>query len=82
MKRLGKILHISRSRSLIVKVEAPPPKLGSKIFDSRLREVGVITDVFGPVFSPYLSIKPSTINPRSYVGKTVYCIKNKINAGR
>lgn len=75
LKRLGKILHISKSRSLIAKLEAPPPKLGSKVFDSRLKEVGTVTDVFGPVSSPYLSIKPSTTSPRSYVGKTVYSLR-------
>ncbi|MBS7658211.1 MAG: Gar1/Naf1 family protein [Candidatus Bathyarchaeia archaeon] len=77
MRRLGKILHASKSRSLILKLEKPPPpKLGSKVFDEKLKEVGIVTDVFGPVSSPYISIKPSVTKLENYVGKTVYTLKD------
>ncbi|MBS7655334.1 hypothetical protein KEJ50_02390 [Candidatus Bathyarchaeota archaeon] len=77
MKRLGKILHASKSRSLIVKLEKPnPPKLGSKIFDEKLKEIGVVTDVFGPSTSPYISIKPLSSKIENYIGKVVYALKD------
>jgi rRNA processing protein Gar1 len=77
LRRLGKILHASKSRSLIAKLEKPnPPKLGSKIFDEKLKEVGIVTDVFGPTSSPYISIKPLTNKLEIYVGKVVYSLKD------
>ena len=78
MVRLGRILHLSKSRSLIAKLESPePPKLNSKVFDSKLRSIGVVQDVFGPVSSPYVSVKPSIPEPRKYVGKVIYSMKEK-----
>lgn len=73
LKRLGKILHLSKSRSLIVKLASEPSiNVGSKVLDSKLREIGVIRDVFGPVASPYVAIKPVFSDPSSLVGKIAY----------
>jgi RNA-binding protein len=73
LKRLGKILHLSKSRSLIIKLASRPSvNIGSKVLDSRLREIGVIQDVFGPVAFPYVAIKPSSVDPSSLVGKIAY----------
>lgn len=73
MKRLGKILHLSKSRSLIVKLASKPSiNIGSNVLDSKLREIGVIQDVFGPVASPYVAIKPSSADPSSLIGKIAY----------
>jgi rRNA processing protein Gar1 len=47
-------------------------KLGGKVFTSKLREVGKIQDIFGPVNSPYISITPKISDPLSLVGKVVY----------
>lgn len=73
LKRLGKILHLSKSRSLIAKLASEPTiDVGSKVLDNRLREVGVIQDVFGPVSSPYVAIKPTILDPDHLVGRVVY----------
>jgi len=73
LKRLGKVLHFSKSRSLIVKLTAKPStNIGSRVLDSRLREVGIVQDIFGPVASPYVSIRPVLSDPSSLVGKVVY----------
>lgn len=73
MKRLGKILHLSKSRSLIVKLASEPSiDVGSKVLDSKLREVGIIQDIFGPVTSPYVAIKPMVPDPGHLVGRIVY----------
>ncbi len=59
MKRLGYFLHISPSGRVIVKLSSPsPPKLGSKVFNSRGELVGVLVDVIGPVKAPYAVVKP------------------------
>ena len=73
LKRLGKILHLSKSRSLIVKlVSEPSIDVGSKVLDSKLREVGIIQDIFGPVTSPYVAVKPIVPDPNHLVGRIVY----------
>lgn len=73
MRRLNKIIHLSKSGSLIVKLDSGVcPKLGQRVFDSKLREIGKIRDLFGPVANPYISVTPTTSDPSSSVGKIVY----------
>ncbi len=71
--RLGKILHLSNSRSLIVKCdETRFVKMGTKACDSKLKEIGRIQDLFGPISSPYVSIRPSIPSPAKFVGRIAY----------
>lgn len=59
MIKLGYYLHKTPSGKLVVKISGKnPPKLGSKVVDSRGNLLGVVTDVIGPVNSPYAVIKP------------------------
>ena len=75
LRRLGKILHFSKSRSLIAKIDqARFVKIGTKACDSKLREMGRVQDIFGPVSSPYLAIKPTNPSPTKYIGKIAYSI--------
>ena len=75
MRRLGKILHFSKSRSLIVKCdETGFVKIGTKTCDSKLREIGKVQDLFGPVSAPYLSIRPQTPSPTKFVGRIAYAL--------
>ena len=72
MRRLGKVLHLSSSRSLILKTKDGEATVGFKVLDSKLREVGRVYEVFGPVASPYVSVKPSVSDPSLLVGKVLY----------
>ncbi len=75
MRRLGKILHFSKSRSLIVKCEqAGFVKIGTRACDSKLKEIGRVHDLFGPVSSPYLAIRPIVLAPAKYVNRVVYSL--------
>jgi len=75
LRRLGKILHLSKSQSLIVKCdESLFSRIGTKICDSKLREIGRVNDLFGPVSAPYVSIKPTVPSPAKYVGRIVYSL--------
>lgn len=63
MIKLGYYLHRTPSGKLIVKISGKnPPRLGSKVLDSRGNLLGVVTDVIGPVNSPYAVIKPLATN--------------------
>lgn len=71
LRRIGKVLHLSSSRSLILKTEKQV-NVGSRVLDSRLKEVGRVHDMFGPVASPYISVRPTVADPSSLVGKILY----------
>lgn len=77
LRRLGKVLHLSKSRALVVKLD--PPKFvrpGVEVCNSRLKSVGVVTDIIGPVSGPYASIRPSVPKPESVVGRVLYALED------
>lgn len=71
MQRLGRVLHVTPSRNIVVKVETPP-KIGEKVVDEKLKQVGTVFDVFGPVSSPYIAVKTTVENPKSLVNQILY----------
>ncbi len=73
MKRLGRVLHLSSSRNLILKAETLP-KIGSKVVDENLKSVGSVFDVFGLVASPYVSVKPEIVDPQRLIKSVLYVI--------
>ncbi len=58
MKRLGRVLRITSKGLILVKTDIAPP-IETRVLDSKGRLVGWVYDVFGPVKSPYVLIKPS-----------------------
>ena len=77
MKRLGKAVHLSRNRKLILRLEPgmDAPMLGETVFNSNLNRIGVVEDVFGPVRSPYVAVKLKVGDPLTYIGKPLYAMK-------
>ena len=71
MNRLGKVIHLSSNKNLILRSRLTL-KLRTTVLDNHLVPVGKIQDIFGPVTSPYVSIKPSVKNPKKYVGRVLY----------
>ncbi len=55
---LGKVLHVVR-QGMVVKAIIQP-KMGRSVLDRKKRRIGNIIDIFGPVKSPYVLIKPAT----------------------
>jgi hypothetical protein len=51
LQRMGKVLSVTPSSSLIIKTESPP-KIGCEVVDEGLNVVGKVFDVIGPVSSP------------------------------
>lgn len=77
MRRLGKVLHISKRGSIILRTDKTPP-VGSKsiVMDKKAQEVGEIIDVFGPVKEPYVAIRPKRdSNPSKLIGQILYLKK-------
>ncbi len=57
MKRLGTVLHVSSHGYVVVKAELFPAT-NSTVITKRMKKIGTVYDVFGPVKSPYVSVKP------------------------
>ena len=61
------------SRNIVVKSEQLP-RIGEKVVDEKLKQVGVVFDVFGPVSRPYVSVKPSVGEPKILVNRNLYVV--------
>jgi RNA-binding protein len=77
LQRIGKVLSVTPSKSLIIKTESPP-KIGCEIADESLTVVGKIFDIIGPVSSPYAVIKTNVKNPTALLNKPLYLLLPKI----
>jgi len=77
LKRLGKVLHISKRGSIILQTDKTPPVGGrSVVLDKKAQEVGTIVDVFGPVKTPYVAVRPKRrTDPHKLVGQMLYLQK-------
>ena len=76
LQRLGKVLNVTPSQSLVVKIDKPL-KLGSAVIDENLKVVGKVFDIIGPVSSPYAVIKPSVKEPEKLSGRQLYVSPSK-----
>ena len=71
MNRLGRVLHLSNNKHLILRTKIKV-KAKTVVLNEGLNQVGLIFDIFGPVGNPYVSIKPTVDNPERYVGRFLY----------
>ena len=84
LQRIGSVLHVSSGKSMILKADNIP-RIGDKAVDDKLNHVGTIFDVFGPVSSPYVAVKPSVEEPSLMVGHVLYAVpsvKVKLRRGK
>jgi len=71
LQRLGRVLHISPSRNIIIKIESTP-RIGETVVDENLKPIGKVFDIFGPASSPYASIKPTVSNVEELANRMLY----------
>ena len=76
MQRLGKVLHVTPSQNVVVKVDNTP-KIGSAVVNENLKVVGKVFDVVGPVSSPYAVVKPTIKEPEKLTSKQLYLLLSK-----
>ena len=81
MRRLGKVLHVTPSHNVIVKTDKTP-KIGSTVVNEKLKLVGKIFDVTGPVSSPYAIVKPAIKEPERLTAKQLYLLLSKTERGK
>ena len=75
--RLGAVLHVSKSSGNLVLKTIRDVKIGESVTDDSGKKIGVIFDVFGPVNTPYISIKARLNDPESIVGEELYIQRGK-----
>lgn len=56
MKELGKYLHTAPQGLAILKLKSAAA-IGTDVVDEKGSQIGSVADVFGPVASPYASVK-------------------------
>jgi len=76
LQRLGRVLHVSSIRNIILKAENLP-RLGDKVVDENLRLVGKVFDIFGPVSLPYVAVRPRAEGSPRFVGGVLYTVSSK-----
>jgi len=76
MRRLGKVSTYAKQGFLIIR-STFIPALNDRVIDKNLQVIGIVKDVFGPVKSPYVAIKPRIKNPEKYIGEVLYIDKRR-----
>ena len=75
MRKLGKVLHISHRGFIILKTTKTPP-IGARVVDKVVQHIGIVQDVFGPVKTPYVSVRPkNSESSAKLVGQPLYLYK-------
>lgn len=76
MRRLGKVLHLSKSGNLILRLDQTPiPIIGAAVCDYKLRSVGLVNNILGPVKNPYVSVKLAANVDSALAGRILYLVE-------
>ena len=74
---IGVVDHQSfGSGNLILRAEREV-RIGELVHDRKKRKIGTVFDFFGPVSSPFISVRPDIENPEEFVGKSLYIKSRK-----
>jgi rRNA processing protein Gar1 len=73
LQRLGRVLKVTPSNSIVVKAEKTP-RIGATVIDEDLKTIGKVFDIIGPTSSPYAVIKSSIKEPKRLVNKQLYVL--------
>jgi len=76
LQRLGKVLHVTPSQNVVVKIDKTP-KIGSNVVNEKLQTVGKIFDLIGPTSSPYAILRTTIEKPETLVNKQLYVLSSK-----
>jgi rRNA processing protein Gar1 len=78
MHPIGSVLHISKNHTLVLQLDSENPGKDTSAYNESGQRIGVISEVFGPVKKPYITVKPGRyIDETKLVGKTVYTKQEK-----
>jgi len=75
LQRIGLVLHVSSSKNLIIKA-SNLPRIGDQAVENTLKKIGTVLDIFGPVTSPYVAVRPSVEDPSRFINQTIYAFSS------
>jgi RNA-binding protein len=76
LQRLGRVVNVTPSQSVVVKIDKTP-HIGSAVIDEKLKVIGKVFDIIGPVSSPYAVIKPTIKAPEKLASKQLYLLLSR-----
>jgi rRNA processing protein Gar1 len=66
---------MSKSGNLIVRLDQPPvPAERTRVVDYKIKTIGNINNILGPVKSPYVSVKPEVAS-EGFAGRILYLLE-------
>jgi rRNA processing protein Gar1 len=71
LHRMGQVHHVSTTKNIILKAENIP-HIGNQAIDEKLKQIGIVFDVFGPTSAPYVAVKPNTQKPEQFINQVLY----------
>jgi len=81
LQKIGRILHISSSKKAVLKAEKLP-RIGDNVVDEKMEPLGTVFDIFGPVSSPYISVKTDMGDPDRLLDRVLYAVPSKLGKKR
>ncbi|TMI19467.1 H/ACA RNA-protein complex protein Gar1 [Candidatus Bathyarchaeota archaeon] len=67
---------MSKSGNLIVRLEQPPvPAERVRVVDYKIKSIGTVNNILGPVKSPYVSVKPDAAS-EGFAGRVLYLLED------
>ncbi|MCW4014971.1 MAG: Gar1/Naf1 family protein [Candidatus Bathyarchaeota archaeon] len=76
MHRIGHVLHVSKTKNMILKAENIP-RIGDEVANEKLKHMGTVFDVFGSTSSPYVAVKTNIQSPEQFVNQVLYVVPSK-----
>ena len=76
LQRLGKVINVTPSQNVVVKIDKTP-QIGSAVVDENLKVIGKVFDIIGPVSSPYAVVNPTIKEPVKLTNKQLYLLLSK-----
>jgi RNA-binding protein len=77
LQEIGEIMHLASSGRVIIRLTRPLEE-GDYVCDESGRRIGKITELIGPVSSPFASAISLTNNVKKYVGGKVYFLDEPV----
>jgi RNA-binding protein len=76
LQRLGKVINVTPSQNVVVKIDKTP-HIGSAVIDEKLKVIGKVFDIIGPVSSPYAVVKTTIKEPEKLTNKQLYLLLSR-----
>ncbi len=77
MQEVGEIIHLAGSGRVIIRLRSQLDE-GNFVCDESGRRIARVTELIGPVASPYASAISLTNNIKKYTGKKVYFLDEPV----